>query len=280
MVPLGYPGLTRGARCTPPVGINMPYTTSGSCRIYYETHGSGPPLVLIHGAGGNHAIWWQQVAQLRDRNRVITIDLRGFGRSDTVSEGPDCLDFPEDIAAVLQHADAARAVLLGQSIGAVAALRCAVSHPERVAGVVLANSVGGLNHPELTPLVKADRAEAEKLPVIDRLLTKPFQDQQAAKTLLFLQIGTFNQAKMQDVRNLSVPGPSPDEIQRARIQVHFIAGETDRVLSPPTARKAQSVLPRSTLEVVAGAPHSMYWEVPDLFNASLERGLQSLSGAA
>ncbi len=258
----------------------MPYATSEQHRIYYESHGSGPPLVLVHGAGGNHAIWWQQVAHLRAQRRVITVDLRGFGRSDDVSGGPDSLDFPADIAAVLQHAEAARATLLGQSIGAVAALRCAVKYPQRVAGVVLANSVGGLDHSELTPLVKADRAEAEKLAVIDRLLTRRFQEGQAAKTLLFLQIGTFNRAKMQDVRNLSVPGPTPPHIQRAGVKVHFIAGETDRVLSPPTARKAQSVLPGSTLEVVAGAPHSMYWEVPDLFNAALERGLQTLGGAA
>lgn len=256
------------------------YAISRESRIYYELHGSGPPLVLVHGAGGNHAIWWQQVAHFRAQHRVITVDLRGFGRSETVSEGPDSLAFPEEIHAVLQHAEAGPAVLLGQSIGAVAALRCALAHPDRVAAVVLANSVGGLNHPELTPLVKADRAEAEKLAVIDRLLTKPFQEREADRTLLFVQIGTFNHATMQDVRNLSVPGPTPEEVRRTGVKVHFIAGETDKVLRPPTARKAQSLLPGSTLDIVAGAPHSMYWESPDLFNATLERCLQSFQGAA
>ena len=258
----------------------MPYVSVAGLQVYYEAEGEGPPLVLVHGSGGNHAIWWQQVAYFRATHRVITIDLRGFGRSETVADGPDSLDFPGDIHAVLQHAQAAPAVLLGQSIGAVAALRCTVRHPDRVAAVVLANSVGGLNHPELTPLVQADRAEAEKLAVIDRLLTRPFQEQQAARTLLFLQIGTFNQAKMPDLRNMSAPGPTPDEVQRSGIKVHFIAGETDRVLSPPTARKAQSLLPGSTIDVVAGAPHSMYWEAPELFNNSLARCLQSIQGAA
>lgn len=257
----------------------MPYVSSGQSRIYYESHGSGPPLVLIHGAGGNHAIWWQQVAHFQSRYRVITVDLRGFGLSDTVSDGPDVLDFPQDLHAVLQDAQATGAVMLGQSIGAVAALRCAVAHPGQVKAVVLANSVGGLSHPELVPLVKADRAQAEKLTVIERLLTRGFREERADKMLLFLQIGGFNRTKWQDLRNVAVPGPTPDEVRACGVRLCFIAGEIDAVLSPATARVAHGLVPGSTLDVVAGAPHSMYWEAPELFNASLQRSLNDLHGA-
>jgi pimeloyl-ACP methyl ester carboxylesterase len=57
-----------------------------------------------------------------------------------------------------------RAVLVGQSIGAAAALRAALNRPDRASGVILAHSLGGLQHSELTALVKADRAVAEKAP--------------------------------------------------------------------------------------------------------------------
>src|SRR5271168_1456724 len=181
----------------------MPYAQSAILRIYYESHGNGPPIVLLHGAGGNHAAWWQQTAYFRSFYRVITVDLRGFGKSDSVVDGPDSLDFPGDVLTVLDHAEIPRATVLGQSIGAVAGLRLALSHPERVDAVILAHSLGAISHPEITPLVAADRAEAEKIQVLDRLLTKDFQTSQAAKTFLFQQLGTFNQATMRDLRNLN-----------------------------------------------------------------------------
>jgi len=49
--------------------------------LYYELHGDGPPLVLIHGASGTHLAWWQQVAELRHRYSCLIYDLRGYGRS-------------------------------------------------------------------------------------------------------------------------------------------------------------------------------------------------------
>jgi len=256
----------------------MPYAQSGSLRIYYESHGNGPAIAFLHGAGGNHAAWWQQTAYFRSSYRVVAIDLRGFGKSDTVADGPDSLDFPGDLLAVLDHAGIARATVLGQSIGAVAALRFAVSHPDRVDAVILAHSLGGINHPEITPLAAADRAEAEKMPILDRLLTKDFQTSQPAKTFLFQQLGTFNQATMRDLRNVSAAGPSLDEVVQGKLRMFFLTGEKDAVLRPATIRAAQARLPGSVLMVVPGAPHSMYWEAPELFNMSVHLFLKQIYG--
>jgi len=48
--------------------------------LYWEAHGEGPAIVLAHGVGGNHAIWFRQLGPLSRANRVITFDHRGFGR--------------------------------------------------------------------------------------------------------------------------------------------------------------------------------------------------------
>jgi len=258
----------------------MPYAQSSQLRIYYESHGEGPALCFVHGAGGNHAAWWQQTAQFRSGYRVITVDLRGFGKSESVAEGPDSLDFPGDLLAVFDHAGIKRATLVGQSIGAVAALRFAVSHPDRIDALVLAHSLGGLSHPELTPLVAADRAEAEKIPILDRLLTREFQQTEPAKTFLFQQIGTFNQATMRDLRNLNANGPTLDEVAKSGLRLYFLTGENDAVLRPATIRAAQSRLPGSIVTVVPGAPHSMYWETPGPYNAALHAFLKQIHGAA
>ncbi|GAA3918272.1 alpha/beta fold hydrolase [Microbacterium invictum] len=255
----------------------MPIVDNDGTKIYYEVHGSGSPVLFVHGSGGHHAAWWQQVVALREHHTVVTLDLRGFGNSDK-DETYDSRSFPGDIVAVIEDADLHDAVLLGQSIGAAAALKAALRVADRIRGVILAHSLGGIDHPEITPLVTADRAEAEKLPVIDRLLTTRFREDEAAKTFLFTQMGTFNKARMQDLRNLSSDGPSIEQIAAAAFGIAFLAGEKDAVLSPATVTKAHELVSGSLLEIVPGAPHSMYWERPDLFNAAVKKLVDELEG--
>ena len=57
----------------------MPLADVNGTELYYEVHGSGPPLVLAHGVGGNHGIWWQQLPYLSQWYTVVTFDHRGFG---------------------------------------------------------------------------------------------------------------------------------------------------------------------------------------------------------
>jgi pimeloyl-ACP methyl ester carboxylesterase len=254
----------------------MPFADSAGVRIYYEVHGDGPVVVLIHGSGGHHAAWWQQTPALSRSYSVVTLDLRGFGKSTSDLDEFDSLAFPDYILAVLDHSGIERAVLVGQSIGASAALKVAMREPERIAGVVLAHSLGGIDHAELAALVKADRAKAEELPVLDRLMSKPFQTSRPELTFLFRQMGTFNAAKMADLRNLTAGGPTVQQVKDSGVAVCFLTGENDAVLTPDTVRQAQQLLPGSVLEVVPGAPHSMYWETPQLFNAALERFLATV----
>src|SRR5580693_1547902 len=221
----------------------MAIAFSGDAKIYYEVHGSGPAVLFVHGSGGHHAAWWQQVAALSAEYTVITIDLRGFGNSRWEADH-DARNFPGDIIAVLDaiatDGGPSRAVLVGQSIGAAAALRAALD--------------------------RADRAVAEQLPVLDRLLTPEFRAARPDLAFLFRQMGTFNTAKMQDLRNLNSDGPTVAELALAPFPLMLLAGEKDAVLSPATVRRAGELLPSARVEVVAGAPHSMYWETPHLFN--------------
>ncbi|WP_405995656.1 alpha/beta fold hydrolase [Streptomyces sp. NBC_00986] len=247
----------------------MPIADSDGTSIYYERHGSGPAILFVHGSGGHHAAWWQQVAALREEFTVVTVDLRGFGKSDSSMPEFDGQDFPGDVVAVLDQEDLTDAMLVGQSIGSVAALRAGLLRPERVGSVVLGHSLGGISHPELKELAAADRAEAVKLPVIDRLLTKGFQQERADLTFLFQQMGTFNVARMQDLRNLDTDGPSLDDIRDSGVKVAFLAGEKDAVLSVKTVTRAHELLAGSHLEIVPDAPHSMYWETPVKYNAAV-----------
>ena len=89
----------------------MPYITvgkenSGSIDLYYEDHGSGTPVVLIHGYPLSGRAWEKQVPVLMDDgHRVITYDRRGFGKSSQPAGGYDYDTFAADLNALLEHVD-------------------------------------------------------------------------------------------------------------------------------------------------------------------------------
>lgn len=256
----------------------MPYIQSSDARLYYEQHGSGPAIMLIHGSGGHHMAWYRQTDYLSRFFTVLTPDLRGFGNSSAVEGGPDILDFPGDLLAILDDAGIDRTAILGQSIGALPALRLAIEHPERVSGVILAHSLGGLSDPAIKEMALANRAEAEKLPVMDRLLTPEFRQSRPELAFLFKQMGTFNNAGMMDLRNLSTEGPLAADILQRKVRLYFLCGERDAVLRPDTVNAAHAAVPGSTLTIVPNGPHSLYWEMPEVFNSVLHGYLNDIYG--
>src|SRR5271166_2663875 len=91
---------------------------SGSIELYYEDHGEGRPVVLIHGYPLSGRAWDKQVPVLLEAgHRVITYDRRGFGQSSQPVVGYDYDTFAADLAALLEHLDLRDAVLAGHSMG-------------------------------------------------------------------------------------------------------------------------------------------------------------------
>ena len=94
----------------------MPFADAQHCRIFYESLGEGPAVVLAHGRGGNAASWFQQVPAFLDAGyRVITFDHRCFGRSYCPPENFDRALFADDLAAVMDAAGVARAAVVCQT---------------------------------------------------------------------------------------------------------------------------------------------------------------------
>jgi non-heme chloroperoxidase len=102
----------------------MPTITVGQenntdIEIYYEDHGAGPPVVLIHGYPLSGRAWDKQVPALLEAGyRVITYDRRGFGKSSQTATGYDYDTFAADLHALLEHLDLREAVLAGHLAGA------------------------------------------------------------------------------------------------------------------------------------------------------------------
>ncbi|MCX6039010.1 MAG: alpha/beta fold hydrolase [Chloroflexi bacterium] len=107
--------------------------------IHYFLHEGGrptkPPLVLIHGAGGDLLSWPPEIRRLADV-RVFTLDLPGHGKS----EGPGCqsvVDYADSVVGFMNAAGLSRAVFVGHALGGAIALALAIDHPECVAGIGL-----------------------------------------------------------------------------------------------------------------------------------------------
>ena len=98
--------------------VTVGQENSADIEIYYEDHGAGQPVVLIHGYPLSGRAWDKQVAVLLDAGyRVITYDRRGFGKSSQPASGYDYDTFAADLSALLERLDLRDAVLAGHSMG-------------------------------------------------------------------------------------------------------------------------------------------------------------------
>jgi pimeloyl-ACP methyl ester carboxylesterase len=113
------------------------YLTVSGGRLFYETAGSGPTVILLHGGFGDRRMWDDQVAEFARQYRVVRYDHRGFGRSDAPT-GP--YSAADDLRQLLDHLGADRAHLVGNSLGGSVALDFALLEPGRVDKLVLVAS--------------------------------------------------------------------------------------------------------------------------------------------
>jgi len=110
-------------------------------KMYYEIHGSGEPVVLLHGAfmtiASNWAGW---IGELSKTRKVIAVEMQGHGRTADIPREPSSENLADDVAALLKYLKFPRADLIGYSMGGDVAMRVAVRHPDQVRKVVVISS--------------------------------------------------------------------------------------------------------------------------------------------
>ena len=252
--------------------------TNGFCesdgeRIYYESVGDGEPaLVLCHGAGGNHAIWYQQVPVFARSRRVITWDHRGFGRS-SAHAGPTRPDLAaRDLAAVTKAAGVAGPIdLVGQSMGGWTALGYALAERAQVRRLVLADTPGGIVTPELVAALRAIRAfEAEGRLGRHPALGDGLARRDPARAYLYQMLGAFGEP---DVAKLgpALFGTVVAEAELAALagRVLFVVGNEDALFPPASIRSCAAKVPGARVVEIADAGHSPYFEQPEAWNRAV-----------
>lgn len=117
------------------------YAPVNGLKMYYEIHGDGEPVVLLHGAfmtiTNNWTGWIDELARTR---KVIAVELQGHGRTADIERDISQANLADDVAALLDHLGIPGADLIGYSMGGGVAMRCAVRHPDKVRKVVVISS--------------------------------------------------------------------------------------------------------------------------------------------
>jgi non-heme chloroperoxidase len=271
----------------------MPYVTVGrensaAIRIYYEDHGSGSAVVLVHGYALNGHSWEkQEAALLAAGHRVITYDRRGFGASSRPSIGYEFDTLATDLHILLSRLDLRGAVLVGFALGTGEVARyLAVHGPGRVrAAVLVAPLLPFLlktnDNPEgidrsvfdgITARIAADRPAAMK-DLMDHsynvdLLGGTRVSDQAWQNSFYVAISASARAALgcvtaclEDFRG---------DLAKISIPVLVIQGDQDRVLPyEATGRRLPALLQHARSTVIAGGPHAIIWTHADEVNQAL-----------
>jgi non-heme chloroperoxidase len=271
----------------------MPYVTVGKensskIDLYYEDHGSGQPIVLIHGYPLSGASWEKQVpALLNAGHRVITYDRRGFGKSSQPTTGYNYDTFAEDLRKLITHLELREVALVGFSMGGGEVARYLGKYGSK--GVSKAVIISGVppfllktpDNPEgldgsvfegIQKAVAADRyaffTEFFKNFYNTDLLLNKRVSEQAVQASWNLAAGASASASL-----ACVPTWHEDfrkDLSKIDAPALIIHGDADRIL-PITASGMRTAkqIKNARLSVVRDGPHCITWTHADEVNAEL-----------
>lgn len=232
------------------------------------TGGKGPTLVLLHGAGDSAGTYSSIVGKLTPRYRVVIPDLAGHGHS-APTDGP--LSVGQVLAgldAVMQQGPQDPAIIVGNSLGAWAALLYARQHPDRVARLVLVNGgalIGDRPDLSLTPKTREEAAalmtqlrDASSEPIPGFVLDNVVREAHTGP------LGRLAQTA-REMGQYVLDG----KLQEIKAPVDLLWGESDKLFSLAYARRMMAQLPASRLTTIPGCGHVPQQECPSRFGSAL-----------
>jgi pimeloyl-ACP methyl ester carboxylesterase len=268
--------------------VNVGKENSGGIDLYYEDHGSGEPVILIHGYPLNGSSWEKQIpGLLATGHRVITYDRRGFGKSSQPTTGYNYDTFAADLHALLTHLNLSSFALVGFSMGGGEVARYLGKYgSKRVSKAVFISSVPPYllktpDNPEglegavfegMQKAVAADRYAFfteffKNFYNTDVLLGKRVSEQTvqaswniaagASATASLACVPTWHEDFREDLKRIDVP----------TLVIH---GDADRILPiAASGQRTAKLVKGSRLAIVKGGPHCITWTHAEEVNAEL-----------
>jgi pimeloyl-ACP methyl ester carboxylesterase len=255
----------------------MPIATLNGTRLCYEIDGIGEPLLFIHGLGGSREDWELQIPAFSKQYKVITVDLRGHGRSDK-PHGPYSMTMlASDVGDLLQELGVGPTHIVGVSMGGSVALQLAIDRPDVVKTLTIVNS----SH-EWIVRSFAHRVQLWQRILMPRLLgMRRLGEVLAKRGVVFPDhvelraqfVARFAQNRLEayvaTVR-AAVGWAVTDRLASICCPTLIIAAEHDFI---PTElkRTCAALIPNARLVIIPDAHHAVPTEKPDVFNMELQQ---------
>src|ERR671916_9416 len=236
------------------IGLNM----------YYEIHGTGQPLVVLHGAYMTIETMGEIVPSLAETRQVIAVELQGHGRTADIDRPLTYEQMADDIAALLRHLVIEKADVFGYSMGGGVAFQVSIRHPEVVSKLVVASAsyTSDGMHPELLEMIPTLTPEAFAGSPIEEayLRTAPNPDDFPALVA---------KLKRLDMEPFAWP---PEAIRKIAAPTLLIVGDSDTIRLEHAVELFR-LLGGGVMGDLAGLPRSQLAVLPGTTHATLvERG--------
>jgi len=254
-------------------------------KLAWERHGSGPPLLLIHGLG--YARWgWEPVLPgLAERFDVVLFDNRGIGESDAPPGPYTAAEMAADAIQVLDEAGIERAYVVGTSLGGMIAQELALAHPERVERLVLACTTPGgpKAHamPQVTVALMAEAATLEPAVALRRFVENALAPATVAAhpelvdRIMAHRLATAQQpAAWAAQASAGAVFDAYDRLGAVVATTLVQHGDEDVVVDPRNADLLVELLPDVRLERYPSTGHLFFWEAPEQFVSSVSAFLE------
>ncbi len=253
----------------------MPHITINGIQLYYEAHGEGAPVLLIHGLGSSSRDWEWQIPEFSKKYQVIAFDVRGHGRSGKPAGPYHMRQFADDAAYLLRVLGAVPAHIVGISMGGMIAYQLAVSHPEVVCSLVPVNCA-----PELPIRTLKDRFTMWQRMMIVRLLGMRKMGEVLSKRLfikpeqeelrrIFVERWAENDPRAYLAALRALIGWSVvEQLGAIRAPTLVLSSDEDYTFIGDKERYAAQ-MPQAEMVVIADARHALPVEKPEEFNRAV-----------
>lgn len=246
-------------------------------KLFYETHGTGRPLILIPGFASGAWTWFCQM-ELANEFCVITFDPRGIGKSPNELQNPSIGTFIADVLWILDDLKIEKANVLGASFGGFVAMEFARKFPERLDKLVLAcTSAGGANHvrPDIeilrsfTPDANLTIGESIRK-FIRPAFNNDFNAEIVEKVCRMREENEVSEAVYSAQLKVAFSFDFESELNKIKAETLVITGDKDRVVPMRNSVNLAEKLPNATLKIIKGGSHLFFIENADEFNRAIK----------